>query len=149
MTALTKSPITPCLTYRDAPAAIDFLCRAFGCETKLVVPGEGDTIAHAELTLGDGMIMLGSPRDNAFNRLQSTPKALRGVSQSPYIVVDDAQAVFDKVALAGGMIVGEMQHDTESGDSFFCYDPEGYLWCIGTYNPWHATVRKQQPTAVA
>lgn len=143
------SLVIPSLIYEDAPRMIEWLCDTFGFAKRVVYADDKGGIAHAELTLGDGMIMLGSPRDNAFNRLQSTPKVLRGVSQSPYIVVDDAQAVFDRVALAGGMIVGEMQHNTESGDTFFCYDPEGYLWCIGTYNPWHATVRKQQPTAVA
>lgn len=143
------SLVIPSLIYEDAPRMIEWLCDTFGFSKRAVYENGKGGIAHAELTLGDGMIMLGSPSDNAFNRLQSTPKALRGVSQSPYIVVDDAQAVFDKVALAGGMIVGEMRHNTESGDTFFCYDPEGYLWSIGTYNPWHATVQKQQPTAVA
>jgi len=141
------SPVIPSLIYEDAPRMIDWLCDTFGFSRRAVYEDGKGGIAHAELTLGDGMIMLGSPKDNEFNQLQSTPKALRGVTQSPYLVVDDAQAVFDKVALAGGMIVGELRRDTDAGDSFFCYDPEGYLWCIGTYNPWHASVQK--PTAAA
>ena len=48
--AATKSPIVPCLTYRDAPAAIEFLCKAFGFEKKLVVPGENGTIALQSLS---------------------------------------------------------------------------------------------------
>jgi len=139
------SLIIPSLIYEDAPRMVDWLCDTFGFTRRAVFEDGKGGIAHAELTLGDGMIMLGSPKDNDFNQLQSTPKTLRGVTQSPYLVVDDAQAVFDKVALAGGMIVGELRRDTESGDSFFCYDPEGYLWCIGTYNPWQEGV--QQPTA--
>jgi uncharacterized glyoxalase superfamily protein PhnB len=43
----------PCLTYRDAPDAIEFLCNAFGFEKKMVVPGDRNTVAHAELTLGN------------------------------------------------------------------------------------------------
>jgi Glyoxalase/Bleomycin resistance protein/Dioxygenase superfamily len=54
----TGERIVPALRYRNAKAAIDWLCKAFGFAKKMVVPGEGDSIAHAELTLGNGMIML-------------------------------------------------------------------------------------------
>lgn len=141
------STIIPCLIYEDAPRMIDWLCDTFGFSRRAVFEDGKGGIAHAELTLGDGMIMLGSPKDNEFSQLQSTPETLRGVTQSPYIVVEDAQAVFDRVALAGGMIVGELRRSTESGDTFYCFDPEGYLWCIGTYNPWR--VRAEQPAEAA
>ena len=87
------SLVIPSLIYEDAPRMIEWLCDTFGFTRRAIHEDGKGGIAHAELTLGDGMIMLGSPRDNAFNRLQSTPKALRGVSQSPYIVVDDATFV--------------------------------------------------------
>jgi uncharacterized glyoxalase superfamily protein PhnB len=61
--------IIPTLRYRDAAAAIDWLCRAFGFARHLVVEGEGGRIAHAELTFAGGMIMLGSTGDDAFGRL--------------------------------------------------------------------------------
>ncbi|CDP50084.1 VOC family protein [Paradevosia shaoguanensis] len=141
------SLVIPTLIYEDAPKMIDWLCDTFGFTPRAVYPDDKGGVAHAELTLGDGMIMLGSPKDNEFNQVQSTPKALRGVMQSPYLVVEDAQAVFDKVALTGGMIVGELRRDTESGDTFICYDPEGYLWCIGTYNPWQTNAQTQAPAA--
>ena len=48
------------MRYNDAPAAIEWLCQAFGFERHMVVEGERNTIAHAQLTLGTGMIMLGS-----------------------------------------------------------------------------------------
>jgi uncharacterized glyoxalase superfamily protein PhnB len=48
-----KANVMPCLTYRDAPDAIEFLCNAFGFEKKMVVPGDRNTVAHAELTLGN------------------------------------------------------------------------------------------------
>ena len=54
------SYIIPSVRYRDAPAAIEWLCRASGFTPLSVVPGEDGGIAHAELTLGKGMIMLGS-----------------------------------------------------------------------------------------
>ena len=55
----SSSTIIPTLRYRDAAAAIEWLCLAFGFERHLVVPGDGGTIAHAQLTFGRGMIMLG------------------------------------------------------------------------------------------
>ena len=61
----TSATIIPALRYRDARAAIEFLCRAFGFEKTLVVDGPNNTIAHAQLTFGNGMIMLGSIRMKA------------------------------------------------------------------------------------
>jgi uncharacterized glyoxalase superfamily protein PhnB len=62
---MTNANIIPAMLYRDAAAAIEWLCRAFGFEKHLVVPGDAGTIAHAQLVLGNGMIMLGSARDDA------------------------------------------------------------------------------------
>ena len=52
----TTATIIPTFRYADAPAAIDWLCRAFGFEKHLVVPEEDGTIAHAQLKFGNGMI---------------------------------------------------------------------------------------------
>jgi uncharacterized glyoxalase superfamily protein PhnB len=64
------STIIPCLRYRDAPRMIEWLCQAFGFERHLVVEDGKGGIAHAQLTLGPGMIMLGSARgdNDAFGR---------------------------------------------------------------------------------
>ena len=64
MPTIGKSTVIPGMRYRDAPAAIDWLCRVLGFSKNLVVPGEGGIILHAQLTLSDGMIMLGSERDD-------------------------------------------------------------------------------------
>ena len=56
----TKATIIPVLRYRDAPAAIEWLCKAFGFEKHLVVPDEDGTVAHAQLSFGNGMVMLAS-----------------------------------------------------------------------------------------
>jgi uncharacterized glyoxalase superfamily protein PhnB len=55
-----NATIIPVLLYRDAPAAIEWLFQAFGFEKHLVVPNDDETIAHAQLSFGNGMIMLGS-----------------------------------------------------------------------------------------
>jgi uncharacterized glyoxalase superfamily protein PhnB len=56
----TRTTIMPCLRYRNAPAAIEWLCGAFGFEKQVIYPNEDGTIAHAQLTFGNGMITLGS-----------------------------------------------------------------------------------------
>ena len=84
------SVIIPTLRYSDARAAIDWLCDAFGFEKQMVVPGEGNVIHHAQLRFGNGMIMLGTARDDEFGKLQTTPGTAGGVgTQSPYIIVTD------------------------------------------------------------
>src|ERR1700722_9165936 len=93
MAKSTNATIIPALRYHDAPAAIEFLCAAFGFEKHFVVPGEAGTIAHAQLTYGNGMIMLGSARDDEFGRLVRPPRETGGVAtQSAYIIVGDADA---------------------------------------------------------
>ena len=67
----TRANIIPTLRYKDAPAALDWLCEAFGFEKNLVVPDESGGIAHAQLVFGNGMVMLGSARDDAFGTLQA------------------------------------------------------------------------------
>jgi uncharacterized glyoxalase superfamily protein PhnB len=62
---------------------IDWLCEAFGFERHAVYEDDAEGIAHAQLTLGTGMIMIGSAGDDEFGRLQSTPSALGGTTQSP------------------------------------------------------------------
>ena len=68
-----RGNIIPALRYRDAPAAIEWLCNVFGFAKHLVVPGPEGNIAHAQLTLGNGMVMLGSVQDDEFGRLSKTP----------------------------------------------------------------------------
>ena len=69
----TLSTVVPCLRYRDAHAAIKWLCDTFGFTPQLVVPNDDATVAHAQLTFGNGMIMLSSVFDTEFGRLMKQP----------------------------------------------------------------------------
>jgi uncharacterized glyoxalase superfamily protein PhnB len=80
--------IMPSLRYRNAPVAIEWLWRVFGLRKNLVVPDESGGVAHAQLSFGDGMIMLGSVRDNEWGRFIQQPDEIRGgATQSIYLVV--------------------------------------------------------------
>ena len=134
----TTSTVIPTMRYRDAPAAIEWLCRAFGFEKHLVVPGEEEgTIAHAQLRFGNGMIMLGSARDDEFGKLIKPPRDLGDVgTQSAYVIVEDANAHYARAVAAGAEIVVEIKDEDYGGRGYACKDPEGHLWNFGSYDPW-------------
>jgi|SRR5688572_23697202 len=134
----TKSTVIPGLRYRNAPAAIDWLCNVLGFEKQLVVPGEtNNSILHAQLKLGGGMIMLGSVNDNDFGRLMAQPEEIGGKeTQCSYVLVDDADVVYEKVKASGVEIVMPIKDEEYGGRAFTCRDPEGHIWAVGTYNPW-------------
>ena len=133
----TKATVIPCLRYRNAPAAIEWLCQNFGFEKRLVVPNEDGTIAHAQLGFGNGMIMLGSVVESEFGRLMKQPDEIGGAeTQSAYLVVSDADAIYERAKAAGAEIVMEIKDEDYGGRGFSCRDLEGRLWSIGTYDPW-------------
>ena len=134
-----KSPVMPTMRYRDAPAAIDWLRRVLGFSEHIVVPGEDSAIVHAQLTLGDGMIMLGSERDDHHGQLMAVPGPDGANTQSAYLVVDDVEAVHDRAKATGAPIVEPLQNPEYGGVFFACRDPEGHVWNIGSYDPWETT----------
>jgi uncharacterized glyoxalase superfamily protein PhnB len=134
-----KGPTTiiPAMRYRNAPAAIEWLCQAFGFEKHLVVPEENGAIAHAQLTWGNGMMMLGSVRDNEYGKRIKQPDELGGIeTQAPYVVVEDADAHYARAVAAGAEIVTEIADAGYGGRGYSCRDLEGHLWSFGSYDPW-------------
>jgi uncharacterized glyoxalase superfamily protein PhnB len=134
-----RSAVIPGHRYRNAPAAIEWLCRVFGFERHVVYEGENGTVHHAELTLGDGMIMLGSGKDDEFGRGFKPPQELGGVeTRGVYLMVPDSEAVYTRAVAAGAVITCHI-HDTPYGSrEFTAKDPEGHSWTVGTYDPWAA-----------
>lgn len=133
----SKSTIMPTLRYKDAPAAIDWLCKVFGFERHAVYPGPDNTIGHAELSLGGGMIMLGSGKNDEYGRGFKSPADLGNIeTRSTYIIVPDADAVYARAQAAGATIVRELQNTDYGSREFGVKDPEGHSWSVGTYNPW-------------
>ena len=132
----TTATVIPALQYQDARAAIDFLCRAFGFEKKAVYEGEGGSIAHAELTLGHGMVMLGSAKDTEYGKLLVRPRVAGGVTMSVYAIVEDVDAHFARAKAAGAEITREPVTQDYGGRDYTCKDPEGHVWTFGSYDPW-------------
>ena len=132
------SSVIPGFKYRDAHAAIEWLCRIFGFAKHAVYEGPDHTIGHAELTLNGGMIMLGSGSDNAYGRLLKGPTELGGlVTQGVYLVVSDPDTIYARAKAAGAEIVLDIQDKPYGGREFSCRDLEGHVWTAGSYNPWN------------
>ena len=127
--------VVPGLCYRDAHAAIDWLCAVLGFEARLVVPGEDGSVAHAQLMLGSGMVMLGSARDDAGAMVvPSTPDGL--LTGAVLVVVADVEAHYERAKSAGANVVMELTEQHYGGSLFALRDPEGQLWHVGSYDPW-------------
>lgn len=133
----TRVNVIPTLRYDDAAAAVDWLCDAFGFERHLVVPGEDGEVVHAQLVFGNGMVMVGSMRDDEFGRHVITPARAAGRGTgSPYLVVEGADAHLARAVAAGAEVVIGIEDADYGGRGYTCCDPEGHLWSFGTYDPW-------------
>ena len=132
-----RNSVIPGLRYRNAPAAIDWLCQVFGFERRAVYEGEGGTILHAELTLGNGMVMLGTGKDDEYSRKFKSPDELGGAETcSIYIVVADADVAFAQAAATGATVTRALQDTPYGSREFSVKDLEGHSWTAGTYDPW-------------
>ena len=121
-----RPSVYPVLSYRDAPAAIDWLQKAFGLEP-LAVYEDGDLIAHAQLRWGNGVVMLGSFEGG---EVRQPPG-----SASIYLLVDDPDAHFEQAGAAGAEIVMPLRDEDYGSRGYTARDPEGNLWSFGTYAP--------------
>jgi uncharacterized glyoxalase superfamily protein PhnB len=133
----TTSTIIPCLRYRDAPAAIAWLCEAFGFEPHAIY-ADGDLVQHAQLTFGAGMVMISSALiDAPWGRQILQPGEIGNrQTQAPCVVVADVDAHHARATAAGAEIVIPLAAQDYGGKGYACRDPEGHLWWFGSYDPW-------------
>jgi uncharacterized glyoxalase superfamily protein PhnB len=128
----TPSDIYPGLVYEDAPAAIEWLCRAFGFTKRFAVPGPNGRVEHSELSLGTGVIMIGSPRPE---ERRVSPKALAGVPQAISVFVQDPDAHYKNAVAAGARVIRELRTEEYGARGYMALDPEGHQWYFGNYRP--------------
>jgi PhnB protein len=122
--------LTPYLSVDDAAAAIDFYQRAFGAEERGRMAGPDGTIAHAELAIGDSVVMLADPFPQFAVR---PPKELGGSSVGIFMYVENVDEVFRQAVDAGATPTMEPE-DQFWGDRFGSVtDPFGHSWQIATH----------------
>ncbi|WP_309052807.1 VOC family protein [Streptomyces sp.] len=123
--------ICPALAYRDAKAAITQLTEAFGFTATAVYEGEDGLIAHAELTYGNGMVMLGSRGTGSeFDRLTAG-----GGPVGVFVHVDDVDEHHARAVAHGVEIVMPPRDQDYGSRDYIARDAEGNIWSFGTYTP--------------
>ncbi|MEE9609154.1 MAG: VOC family protein [Myxococcota bacterium] len=123
--------ITPNVFYDDPAAALDWLAKAFGFETRMSMPGPDGGVIHAEMQLADGVVML-SPTAGA--EAWKSPKSLGGsVTQSLYVYVDDVDAHCAVARSAGAKILSEPEDMFWGDRTYVAEDLEGHRWSFAVH----------------
>jgi PhnB protein len=115
--------ISPYLYYEDVAKALDWLSRAFGFRERHRIAGPDGKVAHAEMALADGVIMMGNPGPEYRN-----PKRLGQTTQNIYVYVDDVEAHFRHARAAGAKILEEPKDQFYGDRRYSAEDPEGHQW---------------------
>ena len=134
---MSPARIIPTMRYHDARRMIAWLSAVLGFKMLALHEDDEGRVAHSQLALGSDMIMIGDVVENEFNEAQKTPRTLGGTTQSPYIIVEDADAIYRRSIENGATIVIDIKDEEYGGRGFTMRDPEGHLWSIGTYDPWN------------
>jgi PhnB protein len=122
--------ITPYLAVDDATQAIEFYKRAFGATERSRMPGPDGRIAHAELEIGDSLIMTSDQYPQSSCK---TPKEVGGTTAAVFLYVEDVDSVVQDAVDAGATIL-QPAEDMFWGDRFGqVTDPFGHVWQIATH----------------
>ena len=132
------STIIPAMRYRNALQMIDWLQQAFGFEKNAVYMASDTLVAHAQLTFGNGMIMLGSVENGSkIQSLMTQPDEIGNLeTQHACLIVSDCEPIHASAKAAGAEMVMDLTQMDYGGRAFTCRDPEGHIWSIGEYDPW-------------
>ncbi len=131
--------IIPAIRYADANKMIEWLTSVLGFTARAVYRDASGVVAHAELTLGNGMVMIGTVGQNRETaHWFDEPKNIRAVTSSIYIIVPDCRVPYDSAKAAGAEILQDLAKKEYGGSGFILRDPEEHIWSFGEYNPWAA-----------
>jgi PhnB protein len=122
--------LSPYLAVEDANQAIDYYKKAFGAKERVRMEAPGGAIGHAELEIGDSVVMLSDPFPQSSTK---PPKELGGSSVSVFMYVEDVDAVVKRAVDSGATVLMEVE-DQFWGDRFgTVQDPFGHSWSIATH----------------
>lgn len=125
-----QSTLFPALKYDDAAAAVGWLQKAFGFQEHVVHKNSDGGIAHAELKMGNAMIMFGSTGKHDPANPWSTERL--GI----YMMVPDIDTHYARAKAAGADIVRPLADTPYGAREYSARDSGGHLWSFGTYDPW-------------
>ena len=122
--------VSPYLTIDGASAAIDFYSKVLGATERMRMPAPGDKVGHAELQIGDSVLML----SDQFPEMEVRgPKALGGTPVTISVYVDDVDGVFERALEAGATALRPVE-DRFYGDRAGQFEyPFGHRWSVATH----------------
>jgi uncharacterized glyoxalase superfamily protein PhnB len=126
---MRRPTLSTALSYVDPKAALLWLEEAFGFEPFMVILDKDGALAHSEMRLGDGVIMVGSEWDAR----HKSPKSLKGLNtQSVHVQLDaDIDAHCERARKAGAIIEQEPETQFYGDRTYRAVDPEGHVWTFG------------------
>jgi len=122
--------LTPYLIVDGAGAAIDFYCSVLGATERMRMPAPDGRVGHAELQLGDSMIMLADENAQMDSR---GPRAIGGTPVSLHVYVEDSDAVFERAVQAGARALRAVEDRFYGDRSGQFEDPFGHRWDVSTH----------------
>jgi PhnB protein len=122
--------VTPYLYIDGAGAAIDFYCSVLGATERMRMAGPDGRVGHAELDLGDSMIMLADENPDIDVR---GPRAVGGTPMSLHVYVEDVDGVFERAIQAGAKVLRPIENQFYGDRSGQFEDPFGHRWNVATH----------------
>ena len=122
--------VTPYLIVDGASAAIEFYREVLGATERMRMAAPGDKVGHAELAIGDSLIMLADEHPDMDAR---SPKAVGGTPVMLHVYVDDADAVFNRAVEAGARALRPVEDKFYGDRTGEFEDPFGHRWSVATH----------------
>ena len=122
--------LTPYLMVRGAAQAIDYYKKVFGATERLRMPGPGGMIFHAELQVGDSVLMLA---DEHQGTVMKGPLTVGGSPVTLHLYLDNVDETFAKAIAAGATQIRPLQNQFYGDRSGMLRDPFGHIWNLGTH----------------
>jgi PhnB protein len=122
--------VTPYLHIRGAASAIDYYKQVFGAKVILSMPGPGGKVMHAEIKIGDSIVMLAD--ENSQMDVLS-PQSVGGVASSLLVYLENVDAVVQKAVDAGARLIRPVQNQFYGDRSGTISDPFGHHWTVATH----------------
>jgi PhnB protein len=122
--------LTPYLAVDDAAQAIDFYKRAFGANERVRMPAPDGKVGHAELEIGNGLVMVSDPFPQATSK---PPKELGGTTSVFFMYVDDVDAAVQQAVDAGATLTSPVENMFWGDRSGRISDPFGHQWQLATH----------------
>ncbi len=122
--------ITPYLSVKGGSEAIEFYKKAFGAEEVMRLPNPDGTLGHAEIKIGDAVVMLADESSDYGNL---SPKTLGGSAVRLHMYVEDVDAFFDRAIAAGAKVLIPLADQFYGDRSGRLEDPYGHVWLVSTH----------------